>query len=66
MISAIPSIDRFAYLRSRIAEKSDCYDAAAIRSVGESLNVPDADVYAAWERAAATGTNTDEFGNWTV
>jgi hypothetical protein len=63
MISGTPGIDRFAYLHSRIAKKSDCHDAAAIRSVGESLNVPDADVYAAWERAAATCTNTDEFGN---
>jgi hypothetical protein len=61
MISGTPGIDRFACLHSRIAEKSDRYDAAAIRSVGESLNVPDADVYAAWERAAATGTNTDEW-----
>ena len=66
MISATPGINRFAYLYSRIAEKSDRFDAAAIRSVGESLNVPAADVYAAGERAAATGTNTDEFGNWTV
>ncbi len=66
MSSATPSNDRFAYLHSRITDRTDRYDAAAIRSVGESLNVPDADVYAAWERAAATGTNTDEFGNWTV
>jgi hypothetical protein len=66
MISGTPGIDRFAYLHSRIAETSDRYDAAAIRSVGESLNVPNTDVYAALERAAATGTNTDEFGNWTV
>jgi hypothetical protein len=66
MSSATPSNDRFAYLHSRIAEKSDRYDAAAIRFLGESLNVPDADVYAAGERAAATGTNTDEFENWKV
>jgi hypothetical protein len=66
MISGTPGIDRFAYLHSRIADRTDRYDTAAIRSVGEYLNVPVADVYAAWERAAATGTNTDEFGNWTV
>jgi hypothetical protein len=63
MISGTPSTDWFAYLHSRIAKKSDCHDAAAIRSVGESLNVPNTDVYAALERAATTGTNTDEFGN---
>jgi hypothetical protein len=63
MISGTPGSDRFACLHSRIAEKSDRYDAAAIRSVNQSLNVPNTDVYAALERAAATCTNTDEFGN---
>ena len=35
--------------------------AAAIRDIGHHRNVPVADVYAAWERAAASGTNTDEW-----
>ena len=35
--------------------------AVAVRRVGERMGVPVADVYAAWERAAASGTNTDEW-----
>jgi acyl-CoA thioesterase I len=35
--------------------------AAAIRDIGQHMNVPIADVYAAWERAAASGTNTDDW-----
>ncbi len=52
MISGTPGIDRFAYLHSRIADRTDRCCIVAIRFVGEYLNVPVADVYAAWERAA--------------